>query len=153
MFFWCFTCDEQVCLRPLCVDLPLQKKRRRADSTGAHNNSSLLSDTSSSTTTSTTTTGGETTADQTDDALLTPKRPLVGSAVELNTPPKPQDVALRHCTPQKSPIKGLAFSPSQFLNSPGFLDSKTLTSTPVFRRLQRESVTPGCKTRMNTEAG
>ena len=96
------------------------------------------------------------------DLLLTPKRaPLVGSATELNTPTKAEVEGTAasasrggggNCTPHRSPIKGLPFSPSQFLNSPVFLDGKTLTSTPVFRRLQqRDNSTPSCGTKHHAD--
>ena len=41
-------------------------------------------------------------------------------------------------SPAKSPIKGLHFSPSLFLNSPGALENSKLTSTPVLRRVQQK---------------
>lgn len=43
------------------------------------------------------------------------------------------------CTPKGSPIKGLEFSPSQFLNSPGVPFCGKLTSTPVCRAPQNST--------------
>ena len=43
-------------------------------------------------------------------------------------------------SPAKSPIKGLSFSPSQFLNSPGALEGSKLTSTPVLKRVHKQRV-------------
>ncbi|KAI0236680.1 Myb-related protein A [Lamellibrachia satsuma] len=59
--------------------------------------------------------------------------------------PEPQ---LSRARPKGSPIKGLEFSPSQFLNSPGMPFCGKLTSTPVCRAPQNS--TPIQNTLLNT---
>ena len=97
----------------------LQKSRRLSESSGC--SSGILSDFSLNS------------PGMSGNILLSPTTLVKGTDNPSAIPGYPLGLS-----PAKSPIKGLHFSPSLFLNSPGALENSKLTSTPVLRRVQQK---------------